>query len=172
MEPVVEFKQLLDGLVEGVRDEANWPFIRKRLDRFFSGGPGGIFSDRFFYLGAAAQYVFKIEYDGPGQAVDADKLARQEPMLQTMEALQQLRAELKDTLPAPAVVRGCAARAQDGVARWLAQVPKADVEKVDALIRAVRAADTDRNGELSPSELDKLAPADQATWNARQALFG
>ena len=35
MEPMVELKQLLDGLVDGVKDEANWPSIRKRLDRFF-----------------------------------------------------------------------------------------------------------------------------------------
>lgn len=172
MEPVVELKQLLDALAEGVTDEANWPFVRRRLDKFFAGGPGGIFSDRFFYLGASAQYVFKIDYEDAGPTVDADKLARQEPIISTMEALQQLREELKDSLPAPAVVRGCAARARDGVVRWLAQVPPADVARVDALIRAVRAADTDRNGELSPPELATLAPTDQATWKARQALFG
>ena len=172
LEPVVELKQLLDGLVVGVQDQDQWPFIRRRLDKFFSGGPGGIFSDRFFYLGASAQYVFKIRYEGSGAAVDADKLARQEPMLSTMEALQQLQRELRDTLPAPAVVRGCATRAQDGVARWLAQVPDDDVERVGALIRAVRTADVDRNGELSPAELSTLVPADQKTWLARQALFG
>ena len=172
MEPVVELKQLLDGLVEGVKDEANWPFIRKRLDKFFSGGPGGIFSDRFFYIGASAQYVLKIEYEDSGPTVEADKAARQEPVLSTMEALQELRAELKSTLPVAAVVRGCAARAQDGVFRWLAQVPATDVQHVDALIRAVRAADLDRNGELSPAELSTLPPDQQTTWKARQSLFG
>ena len=172
MEPMVELKQLLDGLVDGVKDEANWPFIRRRLDKFFSGGPGGIFSDRYFYQGVSAQYVFKIKYESTGPSVDADKLARQNGIISTMEALQQLRTELKDPLPAPAVVRGCAARAQDGLAQWLAQVPAADVERVGALIRAVRAADMDRNGELSPAELGTLQPADQLTWKARQDLFG
>eukprot|EP00966_Prymnesium_polylepis_P023607 543287-Prymnesium_polylepis.1 len=89
-----------------------------------------------------------------------------------MDALQQLRTELKDALPAPAVVRGCAARAQDGVARWLALVPAADVERVGGLIRAVRAADVDRNGELSAAELATLTQGDQLTWKKRQDLFG
>ena len=172
LEPIVEFKQLLDALVDAVTIESNWPGIRGRLDKFFSGGPGGIFSDRFFYIGASAQYVFKIKYLGSGESVDKDKLARQEPMVRTMEALQQLRTELKDPLPAPAVVRGCAKRAQENAAIWLGQVPAADVERVDALIRAVRAADKDRNGVLSPGELEALSPADQQTWKARQELFG
>ena len=47
-----------------------------------------------------------------------------------------------------------------------------DVERVDALIKAVRRADADRNGELSPAELSTLTPADQLTWKARQSLFG
>mmetsp|Transcript_33869 Transcript_33869/g.55947 ORF Transcript_33869/g.55947 Transcript_33869/m.55947 type:complete len:200 (+) Transcript_33869:13-612(+) len=112
MEPIVEFKQLLGGLVDGVKDEANWPFIRRRLDKFFSGGPGGVFSDRFFYQGVSAQYVFKIKYEGSGSDVDADKIARNGHIISTMDALQDLRTELKDALPAPAVVRGCASRAQ------------------------------------------------------------
>jgi len=172
MEPIVELKQLMDGLVEGVADDKNWPIIRRRLDKFFSGGPGGIFSDRYFYIGVSAQYVFQIKYEGSGRAVDADKLARQEPITQAMEELQKLRAELKDPLPAPAIVRGCATRARDGVDLWLRQVPAADVERVYALIRAVRSADVDRNGELSPAELATLPGADQQIWKARQNLFG
>ena len=116
--------------------------------------------------------MFKIKYEDSGPRVDADKLARQDDIISTMEALQQLRTELKDALPAPAVVRGCALRAQEGMARWLAQVPATDVERVGTLIRAVRAADVDRNGELSPAELSTLPPADQLTWKARQDLFG
>ena len=206
MEPIVELKQLMDGLVDGVADDKNWPFIRRRLDKFFSGGPGGIFSDRYFYIGVSAQvytsrnsdlfsvsvcvphppslltsppcepsrgqYVFQIKYEGSGRAVDADKLAKQEPITQAMEELQKLRTELKDPLLAPAIVRGCAARARDGVDRWLGQVPAADVERTYALIRAVRAADVDRNGELSPAELTTLPATDQQVWKARQNLFG
>jgi len=172
MEPIVELKQLMDGLVDGVADDKNWPFIRRRLDKFFSGGPGGIFSDRYFYIGVSAQHVFQIKYEGSGRAVDADKLAKQEPITQAMEELQKLRTELKDPLPAPAIVRGCAARARDGVDRWLGQVPAADVERTYALIRAVRAADVDRNGELSPAELTTLPATDQQVWKARQNLFG
>lgn len=171
MEPIIEFKQLVDALVDAVTIESNWPGIRGRLDKFFSGGPGGIFSDRYFYIGASAQYIFRIKY-AEGESVDKDKLARQEPMVRTMEALQELRTELKDPLPAPAVIRGCAMRAQENLASWLRQVPPADVERVEALIRAVRAADKDRNGVLSPGELETLPPADQQTWKARQELFG
>ena len=47
-EPMVELKQSMDALLDGAKEPAQWPFIRRRLDRFFSGGPGGIFSDRFF----------------------------------------------------------------------------------------------------------------------------
>ena len=113
LEPVVELKQLLDGLVVGVQDESNWPFIRRKLDSFFSGGPGGIFSDRFFYQGVAIQYAFQIKYaplQATSGAIDSDKLARQDAILGTMDALQQMRTELKDALPAPAVVRGCGLR--------------------------------------------------------------
>ena len=58
------------------------------------------------------------------------------------------------------------------MASWLAQVPAADVERLEALTKAVRAADLDKNGVLSTSELDTLTPADQRTWKARQELFG
>ena len=172
-EPMIEFKQSMDALVDGAKEPAEWPFIRKRLDRFFSGGPGGIFSDRFFYLGVSAQYVFKIKYDDTAKSalVDADKLARQKPIEETMEALQQLRTELKTPEPNAVVVLGCATRARDGVGKWLSQVPAADVERVFGLLKTVRAADINRDGSLSEQELSTLDPADAEAWRARLALF-
>ena len=151
---MIEFKQSMDALVDGAKEPAEWPFIRKRLGRFFSGGPGGIFSDRFFYLGVSAQYVFKIKYDDTAKSalVDADKLARQKPIEETMEALQQLRTELKTPEPNAIVVLGCATRARDGVGKWLSQLPAADVERVFGLLKTVLAADINRDGSLSEQE--------------------
>ena len=171
MEPMIEFQQAMDALVDGSQDPTQYPFIKRRLDRFFSGGPGGIFSDRFFYAGVSAQYVFNIRYADSGPSVDADKLAWQDDIERTMEALQQLRTELKTVEPNAIVVVGCARRARDGVARWLARVPAADVERVSALLKSVRNADVNRDGQLSDVELATLNPVDQAAWRARLSLF-
>ena len=124
-------------------------------------------------LNTYAQYIFKIRYaDGAGQAlVDADKLARQSAIEDMMEALQQLRTELKTPEPNAIVVLGCATRARDGVGKWLSQVPSADVERVLGLLRNVRAADVNRDGSLSEQEFLALDPADAAAWKARLALF-
>ena len=107
----------------------------------------------FLYAGVSAQYVFKIRYADSGPSVDADKLAWQDDIESTMEALQQLRTELKTVEPNAIVVVGCARRARDGVARWLARVPAADVERVSALLKSVRNADVNRDGQLSDAEL-------------------
>jgi len=171
MEPIIEFKQLMDALVDGANEPSQWPYIRRRLDRFFSGGPGGIFSDRYFYTGVSAQYIFKIKYEGSGNLVDADKLNRQETIAGTMEALQQMRMELKTPEPNAIVVLGCARRARDGVDSWLARVPSGDIERVGVLLKSVRAADANRDGQLSDDELATLAGADRETWKARLALF-
>ena len=127
-------------------------YIRRRLDRFFSGGPGGIFSDRYFYTGVSAQYIFKIKYEGSGNLVDADKLNRQETIAGTMEALQQMRMELKTPEPNAIVVLGCARRARDGVDSWLARVPSGDIERVGVLLKSVRAADANRDGRIGLRE--------------------
>ena len=171
MEPMIELQQLMDALVDGAKDPAQWRFIRRRLDGFFSGGPGGIFSDRYFYTGVSAQYIFKIKYEGSGSLVDADKLARQETVAGAMEALQQMRTELKTPEPNAIVVLGCARRARDGIGGWLARVPSTDVERVSVLLKSVRAADANRDGQLSDAEMATLAPADRETWKARLALF-
>ena len=49
---------------------------------------------------------------------------------------------------------------------------KADVERCDALFRATREADANRDGKLDASELATLQSADRATWEARVALVG
>ena len=61
---------------------------------------------------------------------------------------------------------------EGGIERWLSLVPKADVERCDALFRATREADANRDGKLDASELATLQSADRATWEARVALVG
>ena len=104
---MIEFQQAMDALVDGSQDPTQYPFIKRRLDRFFWWAWRNL-SDRF-YAGVSAQYVFKIRYADSGPSVDADKLAWQDDIESTMEALQQLRTELKTVEPNAIVVVGCRA---------------------------------------------------------------
>lgn len=91
------------------------------------------------------------------------------------DALGGMQALLSRLEAPPADAAGLAAdarRAQNGIARWLLAVPAADVAAVDSLYKAVRMADSDRNGQLSEAELATL-PAEQASvWRAKVALVG
>ena len=55
---------------------------------------------------------------------------------------------------------------------WLSYVPPADVAKVDALLQAVRVADTDRNGKLSDAELGALSDEQAAIWRKVRDYVG
>ena len=101
----------------------------------------------------------------------ADKTARQDLMESTMDALQQLRAELAKPAPEGSAVEASAEQARAGVAKWLGRAPRRDVERVGELLLSVRRADADRNGELSQAELATLSDADRAAWTARLALY-
>ena len=47
-----------------------------------------------------------------------------------------------------------------------------DVAKVDALLQAVRVADTDRNGKLSDAELGALSDEQGAIWRKVRDYVG
>ena len=91
-------------------------------------------------------------------------------MLQRPEKLGSRRR--KHQTPDPAAVTAAATAAERGISGWFALVPAPDVQRVDALFRQVRAADTDRNGRLSSDELATLPPTEQSVWSARVKLYG
>ena len=48
LEPMYEFKLSVDALQSGVQDPQKWPFVLKRLEKFFK---GAILSEKNFYFG-------------------------------------------------------------------------------------------------------------------------
>ena len=83
-----------------------------------------------------------------------------------------MKDELEASTPDAAQLLASSRRAQQGMARWLSYVPAEDVRRVDALLGAVRRADTDRDGRLSASELHSLSEEQQRVWTARVSLVG
>lgn len=166
LEPIYELKLSIDALANAVSEPARWPALLGRLERFF----GGPLSEQYYYAGLSLQYVKNIVYDDLDSFVDADKQARQEAMNAVISALRELRDALKAGAAATpdeamrASVTAKAAAAQRAMERWMSFVPALDVQRVDALLRAIRAADADRNGKLTGAELSTLGPDEQSLW--------
>lgn len=169
LEPIYELRLSVDALNSIASDEARWPALKKRLDRFFSGGP---LSEKIYYLGLNLQYLDKIRYDDLDAFVRQDKAERKQAFEDAIAALEDCRKALSSDAPEKSAVAGAAAKAKASLSRWFEFAPVADVERVGRLFVAVRNADTDRNGKLSAAELATLDPADAATWKARVALVG
>ena len=169
LEPIYELKLSLDALAPVAQDPQRWPALKKRLDKFFSGGP---VSEKFYFAGLNIQYVDKILYDDLDDFVRADKQQRALAMEDTLAAMESCQKSLAAKAPDADAIVGAAAAAKGGIARWLSLVPKADVERVDALYRAVRMADANRDGKLDATEAATISPADAATWERRVALVG
>ena len=74
--------------------------------------------------------------------------------------------------PDAAELAADARAAQEGMARWLSLVPQPDVQRAASLYAAVRAADADRDGKLSPLELESMPEGVRALWKARVAYVG
>ena len=74
--------------------------------------------------------------------------------------------------PDAAELAADARAAQEGMARWLSLVPQPDVQRAASLYAAVRAADADRDGKLSPLELESMPESVRALWKARVAYVG
>ena len=171
--PIYELKLSIDALANAVSDPVRWPGLRARLDRFF----GGPFSEQYYYAGLSIQYVSQIAYQDLDAFVEADKLARQEAMAGVISALRELRDALRGgeaaTPPGDemrATVQAKATAAQRAMQRWLSFVPALDVQRVDALLRAVRAADADRDGKLKGGERSRLGPEEQALWQRVESI--
>eukprot|EP00568_Trieres_chinensis_P011170 CAMPEP_0183296098 /NCGR_PEP_ID=MMETSP0160_2-20130417/3802_1 /TAXON_ID=2839 ORGANISM="Odontella Sinensis, Strain Grunow 1884" /NCGR_SAMPLE_ID=MMETSP0160_2 /ASSEMBLY_ACC=CAM_ASM_000250 /LENGTH=257 /DNA_ID=CAMNT_0025457675 /DNA_START=106 /DNA_END=876 /DNA_ORIENTATION=+ len=160
VEPMYELKLSVDALAAGVKNQAQWPLIKKRLDRFFK---GAILSEKNFYLGVAFQYMNDIKYDDDAAYVRMDKQARFDAMEQCMGNLERLKNDLGSGADA-GTIEADARAAQDALASWFALVPPADVAAVEKLFLDVKKADADRNGVLSDEELAALPLEEQEVW--------
>ena len=55
LEPMYELKLSVDAMASSVlNDGTSWPFVQKRLDRFFK---GFLLSEKNFYFGVGLQYI-------------------------------------------------------------------------------------------------------------------
>lgn len=52
MEPLYELKLSLDAIVDGVKDPKNWPYIQKRLEKFFG---GFVINEKNYYMGVGVR---------------------------------------------------------------------------------------------------------------------
>ena len=169
LEPIYELKLSLDALGAVAAEPARWGALKKRLEGFFG---GGLLSERMYYAGLSLQYIDKIQYDDLDFAVKTDKAQRREAMEDALNSLEACKRALEQPSPDAAAVAGAATAAQKGIERWLSLAPASDVQAVDRLFRAVRAADKSLDGKLDAAELASLAPSDAAIWRARVTLVG
>merc|ERR1711862_603417 len=93
LEPMYEFKLSIDALQAAVQDSKNWPYVKKRLDKFFK---GAILSEKNFYLGVGFTYMNDIKYDSAElpNYVLMDKQARFDALDRTMKSLEGLKNSL------------------------------------------------------------------------------
>ena len=88
LEPIYELKLSLGTLATAAEQRDRWPALKKRLDKFFSGGP---ISERNYYAGVALQYVEQIRYDDLDEFVKQDKRERRSAMEETHAHPNQAR---------------------------------------------------------------------------------
>jgi len=69
-------------------------------------------------------------------------------------------------------VEGDLAAAQAALNLWFSMVPQEEVEAVDKLFRATRAADINRDGKLNDKEMETLSEQDRDVWKKRVELVG
>ena len=169
LEPIYELKLSLDALGAVAPSAARWPALKKRMDAFFG---GGLLSEKNYYLGLAIQYTNQIKYDDLDLYVRADVDRRRQAFEETLAGLEDLKKALQPATPEAEVVLSSVVSAQQALARWLELVPADDVLAADRVFRASRAADTDKNGKVSATELQAMPAADRIIWEKRVALVG
>jgi len=169
LEPIYEFKLSVDALQRGSKDKTKWSFLKKRLDKFFS---GGLLSEKYYYSGLGFQYMARIRYsDNELKAfINIDQNERYEAMEATMESLKSLRNNFAKESPDKITADADAAKAS--ISKWFDLIPASDLAAVEKLFLAVRTADKDRNGRLSDDELATLSETDRTYWKKRVDLVG
>lgn len=172
LEPLYEFKLSIDAIVTGVQDPKNWPFIQKRLEKFFA---GFIVNEKNFYMGVGLEYMNEITYDAnelPNYVV-LDKEARFGALVNTMENLTNLKNTLADKGGVDAIaVQDLAKASQSSLQSYFAMIPEEDVKAMETLFESVRKADTNRDGILTSDEIIYLSPVEQQVWKRRMDKFG
>ena len=169
LEPIYELKLSLESLAAVADDPQRYPALKKRLDKFFG---GGLLSEKYYFAGLSLQYTNKIVYNDLDDFVKQDKQQRTQAMEDTLSALEGLQTTLTSKAPEADAVTGAAAKAKSGILRWLSLVPSEDVQACDALYRAVRTADANRDGILDDNELGTLPETERSVWKRRVELVG
>ena len=171
LEPMYELKLSIDAVATGIQDVTSWPYIQRRLDKFFS---GFIVNEKNFYFGVGLQYMNEIQYDKnelPNYVL-LDKQTRYDALDSTMKYLENLKNTLAIAGSDPMVVENLAKSAQYSLASWFALVPQEDVKAVEELFQNVKKADINRDGRLSNEEIVFLSPQQQEIWKRRVDKFG
>lgn len=169
LEPMYEFKLSIDALQTAVNDPKNWPYVKKRLDRFFK---GAILSEKNFYFGVGLQYMNDIQYtknELPNYVV-LDKQARYDALDKTMKSLEGLQKSLSSE--DAKAIQDYAKDSQLALKSWFELVPEDDVKAVADLFINVKKADINRDGKLSEDEMAFLSIEQQQFWKKRVEKFG
>jgi len=171
LEPIYELKLSVDALKIGAADPSKWKFIKKRLDKLFS---GGIFSEKNYLLGLSIMYANQIKYSESElpEYIKLDKEQRLRFMEETLQNLESLTKVLGSTdINADAVQRDVDS-AQTSILAWFSMVPTEDISNVDKFFKVTRIADNNRDGKLDTAELSTLSESDREMWLRRVTLFG
>ena len=171
LEPMYELKLSIDAVVTGIQDVSSWPYIQRRLEKFFS---GFVVNEKNFYFGVGLQYMNEIQYDKnelPNYVL-LDKQTRYNALDSTMKYLENLKNTLAISGSDPVVVENLAKSAQYSLASWFALIPETDVKAVEELFQNVKKADVNRDGRLSNDEIVFLSPQQQELWKRRVDKFG
>ena len=119
------------------------------------------------------QYENAVQYDDLQAFVAADKRARRVACEETIQSMRDLKIGLEAPAPDATALAASADAAVGALRRWLSFVPASDIQRVEKLLNAVRAADTNpRDGKLSAAELSGMEESDQALWKKVQQLIG
>ena len=173
LEPLYELKLSIDALSTAVSDPTNWPFVQRRLEKFFQ---GSIFSEKNFYFGVGLQYMNEIQYDKAElpNYVLLDKEARFDALDRTMKSLERLKTSLASPNAAVLndVIVDTAKESQASLASFFALLPPKDYQAVQELFEHVQKADVNRDGKISDEEITVLTIPEQELWKKRVEKFG
>lgn len=169
LEPMYELKLSIDALQTAVSDPKNWPYVKKRLDKFFK---GALLSEKNFYFGVGLQYMNDIQYSKSElpNYVLLDKQGRYDALEKTMKSLENLQKTL--TKEDSKAIQDYAKDSQLALQSWFALVPEEDFRAVQDLFLNVKKADINRDGVLSADELSSLSTEQQDIWKKRVDKFG
>jgi len=140
--------------------------LKREVERETVVPPGAVKTVDIFAKGEAKNllrkagqfYVDEIQYDDLGgtelDAIEADRKTRLDALELVIGSLEKA-ADISKSSGREEFI-GLITKAIEGVDRFLAMVPPEDVEAYDDLVKALRRADMDLDGELTGRELELL----------------